>query len=91
MCSRTGDRERVCSSWTRQSIPLAAIVTRLHLARTENLYDGLVLVAPPKLLGLLRSSLNGATTKWVVGSLDKDLAASEEKELAKHLGEVMAV
>jgi protein required for attachment to host cells len=54
-------------------------------------FDRLVLVAPPKLLGLLRSALDAPTAHCVVGSLDKNLAMSDQDELVKHLGEVIAV
>jgi protein required for attachment to host cells len=67
------------------------LAAKLGHARTQNLYERLVLVAPPTFLGLLRSSLDAPTTQRVVGSLAKDLATSDENDLAKRLGEVMTV
>ena len=67
------------------------LAQKLQRGRTSNRYDRLVLVAPPRFLGLLRSSLDGPTTQLVVGSLDKDLAAHKESELVEHLGEVIAI
>lgn len=67
------------------------LADKLQHARTENRYDRLVLVAPPRFLGLLRSALDGPTSQLVTASLDKDLAAQKESELAEHLGEVMRV
>lgn len=64
---------------------------KLQQARVQNRYERLVLVAPPRFLGLLRSALDSPTSQLVVGSLDKDLAAAKEPELIKHLGEVIAV
>jgi protein required for attachment to host cells len=80
-----GPHERAVADFARQ------LAAKLQHARTENLYERLVLVAPPTFLGLLRSSLDAPTAQLVVGSLDKDLTASDEKELAKRLGEVMIV
>jgi hypothetical protein len=46
------------------------LAAKLQHARTENLYERLVLVAPPTFLGLLRSSLDAPTAQLIVGSLD---------------------
>ena len=85
MSRSEGPHERAVSDFAR------ALASRLQHARATNQYDRLVLVAPPKFLGLLRSSLDAQTERCVVGSLDKDLAASDEEELMKRLGEVIAV
>ena len=77
--------ERVVSDFAR------TLAQKLQHGRTSNRYDRLVLVAPPRFLGLLRSSLDGPTARLVVGSLDKDLAAHKESELLEHLGEVIAI
>ncbi|MGB5694250.1 MAG: host attachment protein [Polyangiales bacterium] len=61
----------------------------LHDARVKNEYRHLVLIAPPRFLGLLRSSLDGPTSQLIVGSLDKDLASSGEAELLEHLNEII--
>jgi len=68
-----------------------ALADKLHRARVRNQYERLVLVAPPRFLGLLRASLDGPTAPLVVGSLDKDLATSNEAELIGQLGKVIAV
>jgi protein required for attachment to host cells len=67
------------------------LTQKLQHGRTSNRYDRLVLVAPPRFLGLLRSSLDGPTAQLVVGSLDKDLAAHKESELIEHLAEIISV
>jgi protein required for attachment to host cells len=51
----------------------------------------LVLVAPPRFLGLLRSSLDGPTAQLVMVSLDKDFAASKKSELVERLSEVITL
>ncbi len=85
MSRSEGPHDRVISDFAR------ALASKLQKARTAGQYDRLVLVAPPKFLGLLRSSLDAPTAGCVVGSLNKDLASSDQKELVKHLGEVIAV
>ena len=68
-----------------------ALADQLQHARVTNQFERLVLVAPPRFLGLLRSSIDSPTTRLIVGSIDKDLATSTEAELAKHLREMIAV
>lgn len=63
----------------------------LDKACAENRFDRLVLVAPPKALGYLRSELDKRTRDSVTGELQKDLTHADDAELARHLGEVMAV
>lgn len=67
------------------------LARKLEHARVQNQFQRLVLVAPPRFLGMLRSSLDGPTSQLVVGSINKDLAASKEAELIKHLKEMIAV
>ncbi|MDH3818400.1 MAG: host attachment protein [Myxococcales bacterium] len=68
-----------------------ALANKLQRARVGNQYERLVLVAPPRFLGLLRASLDGPTAQLVVGSLDKDLATRKEAELIGQLGKVIAI
>ena len=77
-------------SWHALSMALLK-TDKLKEARTQNRYWRLVLVAPPRFLGLLRSSLDGPTAKLVTASLDKDLAAEKTSELAERLGEMIAL
>ncbi|MGD8606213.1 MAG: host attachment protein [Myxococcales bacterium] len=64
---------------------------KLQHGRTDNRYDRLVLVAPPRFLGLLRAALDGPTAQLVTASLDKDLGSQKASELVEHLGEVIRV
>jgi len=80
-----GPHDRAVSDFAR------GLAEKLKHARVQNQFEGLVLVAPPRFLGLLRSSLDGPTSRLVVGSVHKDLATSKEAELIKHLGDVIAV
>jgi len=85
MSPNEGPRERVVADFARE------LADNLRHGRMDNSYDRLVLVAPPKFLGLLRAALDRPTADCVVGSLDKDLAASKEDELLGQLGEIIAV
>jgi len=85
MSGSEGPHDRSVSDFAR------ALAVKLRHARTENRYERLVLVAPPRFLGLLRSSLDGPTAQLVVGSVPKDLASTKVGELLGHVGEVIAV
>ena len=85
MSQNEGPHERVVATFARE------LANRLQQGRVRNEYQRLVLVAPPRFLGLLRSSLDAPTAQLVVGSLHKDLAAKKEAELVEHLGEIIAV
>ena len=69
MSRSEGPHERVVADFARE------LAARLRQARVANTFERLVLVAPPKFLGLLRAQLDDPTSARVVGSLDKDLAA----------------
>ena len=80
-----GPHDRAVSDFAR------AVAEKLKDARVQNRYKRLVLVAPPRFLGLLRSSLDGPTAQLVMVSLDKDLAASKKSELVERLSEVITL
>ncbi|GAB4226585.1 MAG: host attachment protein [Methyloligellaceae bacterium] len=54
-------------------------------------YDRLILVAPPKSLGDLRRKLAKPAAEKISAELSKDLIHLEARELAGHLGDVLAV
>ena len=53
----------------------------LDKARTEQRYDALVLVAPPKFLGALRGELGKEVQKLVADDLPKNLSWLSEREI----------
>jgi protein required for attachment to host cells len=53
----------------------------LDKARTEQRYDSLVLVAPPRFLGTLRGELGKEVQKLVADELPKNLSWLSEREL----------
>ena len=80
-----GPHDRAVADFAR------ALADKLQSARVQNRYKRLVLVAPPRFLGLLRSSLDGPTSQLVMVSLDKDLAASKKSELVERLSELITL
>lgn len=60
-----------------------------HLA--DKAYDRLVVVAPPKALGDLRSALSEHVRAVVYAELGKDLTKTPMAELPGHIAEVLAV
>ncbi len=85
MSQSEGPHDRAVSDFAR------AVADKLKDARVQNQYKRLMLVAPPRFLGLLRSSLDGPTAQLVMASLDKDLAASKTSELVERIGEVITL
>jgi len=77
--------DRVISDFSRE------LADKLRHGRVQNHFDRLVLVAPPRFLGLLRAALDGPTSRLVIASIHKDLATSNEAELIQHLGEVIVI
>ena len=53
--------------------------------RMENQYDRLVLMAPPRFLGVLHDRLDEQTLKCVVGEVGHDLLSLSATELRTHL------
>lgn len=76
---RTDPRRHQESEFLRS---VASVLEEAALAKT---YDRLVLVAPPKALGDLRSSLSPHAAALVTKELDKDLVNLSEQDLEKHL------
>jgi protein required for attachment to host cells len=80
-----GPHDRAVSDFAR------ALADKLKDGRVQNRYKRLVLVAPPRFLGLLRSSLDGPTAQLVIVSIDKDFAASKKSELVERLSELITL
>jgi protein required for attachment to host cells len=65
------------------------LASQLARGRAEGRFDDLILVAEPKFLGLLREALDSTTTRHVVSSVTKDLAAVPSRSVAGHIAEVL--
>ena len=61
------------------------LADRVRHLRNDHRFDDAVLVAEPDFLGMLRGALDDVTAKTVTGSIHKDLAKVETRDLAKHL------
>jgi protein required for attachment to host cells len=61
------------------------VAESLRKGRVEHQYDGLVLVAEARFLGMLRDALDGPTAQKVDATVDKDLANLSVHELPRHL------
>jgi protein required for attachment to host cells len=62
-----------------------ALAKHLKKLHNHDHYKKLVLVAPPKFLGLLRGELHSTLDKLVIKTLDKDLTLCSIDELIEHL------
>lgn len=58
-------------------------------ARIAGFVDKLVLIAAPKFLGQLRSSLCDKAGELVVHSIDKEMTIAEPDEIARHLPQII--
>ena len=58
-------------------------------AASRKTFDQLVLVAPPKTLGELRTQLGDNARKLVIGEIHHDLVKTPIHELPQHLSEVL--
>jgi protein required for attachment to host cells len=67
------------------------MASHLNRAAQNKDYDRLVLIAPPKALGELRSALDKHAAGLVVAELDKDLTQVASQELPKHLEKIVPV
>jgi protein required for attachment to host cells len=70
---------------------VAGLASMLDEKLKAGAFDRLVLVAAPQALGDIRKALSGPLASAVHGELAKDLTKVPNNEIAKHLGEVMAV
>lgn len=61
------------------------VAERLRQGRNARAFDELVLIAAPRFLGQLRDALDHATATCVRGTLDKDYAGLNDRELLGRL------
>jgi protein required for attachment to host cells len=64
---------------------LSDVSNRLDAAVRDRLVDKIVLVAPPKALGILRGQLQPATRDAIIVEVAKDFAHMTTTEIEKHL------
>jgi protein required for attachment to host cells len=78
------DRQETGAAEHRTDLFAKRIGSYLEKARTDNRYDRLCLVAPPKFLGALRGELSREVEKLVVDERDKDLSWFNARELERY-------
>jgi protein required for attachment to host cells len=61
------------------------LAAALERGLTDHAYDGLVLAAPPRFLGLLRSTVSEQVRRHIEATVDKDLTAFEPREIHEKL------
>lgn len=61
------------------------IAEKVEAARVQGELEQLILISPPKFLGLLRDNLSDQAKKMVIQSLDKNLVSQNEAEIRKQL------
>lgn len=64
---------------------------KLDAGRKGNRFEGIVLVAEPRFLGMLREALDGQTAGRVAASVSKDLAHAAAHELPAYLKDVLLI
>jgi protein required for attachment to host cells len=65
-----------------------AVTHYLDKAHNEHRYDSLCLIAAPKFLGHLRSSLSKSTKTTVIEELPKDISAFTTKEIETYIKDI---
>lgn len=65
-----------------------ALAELLEEGRVEHQYDQLILVAPPKFLGRMRSAISGEVEKLVAESVGKDVTRASPDEIREVLSDL---
>jgi protein required for attachment to host cells len=78
------DRQETAATEHATELFAKRIGDYLNKARTEQAYERLHIVAPPKFLGLLRKELDKEATKLVAEEIPKDLSWFNAQELEKY-------
>jgi protein required for attachment to host cells len=66
------------------------IAGRLNRAASRGLFDRLIIAAPPKVLGQLRSALSEQSTDRVITEIGSDLTGHSLDEIGKHIARALA-
>jgi protein required for attachment to host cells len=66
---------------------LARVTNHLEAQRSADKFDEIILIAPPRALGILRTSLSHALKEAVKGSMDLDLINETPEQLRTRLSD----
>jgi protein required for attachment to host cells len=61
------------------------LVATLEKGFDDHAYDALVIVAPPHFLGMLRAMLSDRVVRKIAGTIDKDFAALDAREIERRV------
>ena len=75
--------ERVAANFARD------VASELERGRLDHRFDQLVLVAPPRFLGRMRTAMSDETGKLVSASVSKDLPDVSPEKIREHLSDVI--
>ncbi|WP_104203017.1 host attachment protein [Billgrantia saliphila] len=64
------------------------IAQRIYQARVSNDMEKLILVAPPRFLGVLRDKLDAPTSKLILHSVDKDLTKASLADIQEAVSDL---
>jgi protein required for attachment to host cells len=84
MSTEESATERVAHEW---ALELARVIEQ---GRNENAFSQLALIAPPKLLGMLRGALSVPAQRMVIAELAKDLINPSEDVVRRNLADSIA-
>lgn len=79
----TGPQEREAQAFATE------IAGHIDRGQHEGNFDSLVLVAPPKFLGRLRSELSKSARNALIGELDKNLVETDTKTIERHVSALL--
>ena len=79
------DREEIAASELEAAKFCKQLGRYLEKARTDHRYDRLLLVAPPRFLGMMRKELGKEVEKLVEDSIDKDLFWFDAREIERYI------
>lgn len=68
---------------------LKSVVDRVDAARKDGALTGVIVVAPPRVLGELRALMPPALSKIVTHEVDRDLAHATIDDIRDHVGEAI--
>lgn len=79
----TGPQEQEAQAFATE------ITRQIDRGQREGNFDSLVLVAPPKFLGRLRSELSKSARNALIGELDKNLVETDTKTIERHVSALL--
>ena len=81
------------ADWHRQEKAefAKAVAERIGSAARDHVFDRLVLVAPPTVMGDIRAALDHHARDLIIGEVTKDLTRSGLAEIEQHLDNVLVV